>query len=82
MAKSELQKMADAIVKSQDESGLWWQVLDRPEDKGNYLEGSVSSMFTYFLLKSCHSFAYFPKPIEAANQYNENILFVVPDQIN
>ena len=45
-------KMADAIVKQQDESGLWWQVLDRPGDEGNYLEGSVSSMFTYFLLKS------------------------------
>lgn len=48
------QKMADAIVKSQDESGLWWQVLDRPGDEGNYLEGSVSSMFTYFLLKSAN----------------------------
>jgi unsaturated rhamnogalacturonyl hydrolase len=45
-------KMADAILKQQDESGLWWQVLDRPGDEGNYLEGSVSSMFTYFLLKS------------------------------
>ena len=47
-------KMADAIVKNQDVSGLWWQVLDRPGDEGNYLEGSVSSMFTYFLLKSAN----------------------------
>jgi unsaturated rhamnogalacturonyl hydrolase len=48
-------KMADAIVKSQDVSGLWWQVLDRPGDEGNYLEGSASSMFTYFLLKSANN---------------------------
>lgn len=45
-------KMADAIVAHQQESGLWWQVLDMPDVEGNYLEGSVSSMFTYFLLKS------------------------------
>ncbi len=45
-------KMADAIIKNQDESGLWWQVLDQPGDTDNYLEGSASSMFTYFLLKS------------------------------
>jgi len=46
------EKIADVIVEQQDASGLWWQVLDRPGDEGNYLEGSVSSMFTYFLLKS------------------------------
>jgi len=45
-------KMADAILKNQDESGLWWQVLDKPGETDNYLEGSVSSMFTYYLLKS------------------------------
>jgi len=45
-------KMADVIIAEQDTSGLWWQVLDRPGAEGNYLEGSVSSMFTYFLLKS------------------------------
>ncbi len=45
-------KMADAIVENQHASGLWWQVLDKPDEKDNYLEGSVSSMFTYFLLKS------------------------------
>ncbi len=49
------QKMADVILAQQDTSGLWWQVLDRPGDEGNYLEGSVSSMFTYFLLKSANN---------------------------
>lgn len=45
-------KMADAIINSQDSSGLWWQVLDMPGEEGNYLEASASGMFTYFLLKS------------------------------
>jgi len=45
-------KMADAIIKVQDTSGLWWQVMDRPGDSGNYLEASASSMFAYFLMKS------------------------------
>jgi len=45
--------MAEAVVKVQDqESGVWYQVLDMGEREGNYLEGSVSSMFTYFLLKA------------------------------
>ena len=48
-----VQRMAEAVCKVQDEeSGLWYQVLDKPDGEGNYLEGSVSSMFTYFLLKA------------------------------
>lgn len=47
------QKMANAIVKYQDEkSGLWWQVLDQGGKEGNYLESSASSMFVYFLAKA------------------------------
>jgi len=46
-------RMAEAVVKVQDvESGVWYQVLDMGDREGNYLEGSVSSMFTYFLLKA------------------------------
>jgi unsaturated rhamnogalacturonyl hydrolase len=46
-------RMAEAITKVQDlESGVWYQVLDMADREGNYLEGSVSSMFTYFLLKA------------------------------
>jgi unsaturated rhamnogalacturonyl hydrolase len=46
-------KVAVGIKRYQDqESGLWYQVLDLGEKEGNYLESSCSSMFTYFLLKS------------------------------
>ncbi|MBN1116171.1 MAG: glycoside hydrolase family 88 protein [Bacteroidales bacterium] len=48
-----IQRMAVAITKVQDkETGIWYQVLDQEVRAGNYLEGSVSSMFSYFLLKA------------------------------
>ncbi|MGH9420440.1 MAG: glycoside hydrolase family 88 protein, partial [Thermoanaerobaculia bacterium] len=41
-----------AVARVQDPvTGLWWQVLDQPNRKGNYLEASASSMFTYALAK-------------------------------
>lgn len=33
------------------ENGLWYQVMDRSGDAGNYLEASASCMFTYALYK-------------------------------
>lgn len=48
-----IQRMADAIVKVQDDkTGTWYQVLDQGDREGNYLEGSVSCMLSYFLLKA------------------------------
>lgn len=48
-----LKKTADGIVKWQDPaSGLWWQVLDQGDRKGNYLEATASSMFTYALSRA------------------------------
>ena len=48
-----IQRLAEAIVKVQhEETGLWYQVLDQGEREGNFLEGSVSSMFSYSLLKA------------------------------
>ena len=32
-------------------TGMWYQVLDRPDGEGNYLEATASAMFTYALLK-------------------------------
>ncbi|MHA6279668.1 glycoside hydrolase family 88/105 protein [Salinimicrobium sp. CAU 1759] len=46
------QKLAAGIVRYQDEeTGVWYQVVDQGEREGNYLEASASSMFAYFLLK-------------------------------
>lgn len=45
------QKLAVGILKYQDETGAWYQVVDQGEREGNYLEASATSMFSYFLLK-------------------------------
>ncbi|UCH15717.1 MAG: glycoside hydrolase family 88 protein [Bacteroidales bacterium] len=48
-----IQRFVEAIVKVQDEeTGLWYQVLDQGDREGNFLEGSVSSMFSYSMLKA------------------------------
>lgn len=47
-----LNNIAGAIAKIQDPiTGGWYQVLDRSGEKGNYIETSCTSMFTYALLK-------------------------------
>ena len=48
-----LQNFSEAVVKYQDEeTGLWYQVLDKGDEEGNYLEASGSCMFTYTLAKA------------------------------
>ncbi|TVZ17082.1 glycoside hydrolase family 105 protein [Maribacter sp. MAR_2009_72] len=49
-----LKQYAEAIVQYQDEGGTWWQVLDLPDRKGNYLEATGSCMFTYVLAKGAN----------------------------
>ncbi len=47
-----LRRMSEAVAKYQDSrTGLWYQVVDQRERKGNYLEASASSMFVYALAK-------------------------------
>ena len=48
-----LDRLAEAVVKVQDpKTGVFWQVLDKGDRKGNYLESSASVMFAYSLLKA------------------------------
>jgi len=44
--------LLDSLVRTQRSSGLWLQVMDAPEAKGNYEETSASAMFAYTLYKS------------------------------
>lgn len=47
-----LNRLAAAIQHYQDpNTGLWYEVLDRPQGKDNYLESSASCMFVYALEK-------------------------------
>ena len=43
----------NALVRFQDEaSGLWYQVVDKGEREGNWLETSCSSLYTYAIAKA------------------------------
>jgi unsaturated rhamnogalacturonyl hydrolase len=43
---------AEAVTRYQDQqSGLWYDVLDKPEARGNYFESSAACMFVYALAK-------------------------------
>jgi unsaturated rhamnogalacturonyl hydrolase len=47
-----LDRTARALVRVQDEeTGLWYQILDLPGRSGNYLEASASTMFVYAFAK-------------------------------
>ena len=48
-----LRKDLEQIVRWQDEqTGVWYQVVDAPQREGNYLEATCSSMFAYVLMKA------------------------------
>lgn len=48
-----LKRYTTAIKKVQDpQTGVWWQILDKRNAKGNYLEASASSMFVYTMAKA------------------------------
>ncbi|NML56873.1 glycoside hydrolase family 88/105 protein [Chryseobacterium cheonjiense] len=58
---SYIKSFADAIIKVQDkENGLWYQVLDKAGEKGNYTEASASAMFVYMMVKSVNK-GYLPQ---------------------
>ncbi|MFA6813373.1 MAG: glycoside hydrolase family 88 protein, partial [Bacteroidaceae bacterium] len=47
-----MNQIASQVKRLQDKTGVWYQVLDRSGDKGNYLESSCSCMFVYSLFKA------------------------------
>ncbi|MCF7803301.1 MAG: glycoside hydrolase family 88 protein [Candidatus Marinimicrobia bacterium] len=47
-----LRNLTAAMADFQDEeTGVWWQVVDQGDREGNYLESSVSSMMLYMMAK-------------------------------
>ncbi|RXH55158.1 Rhamnogalacturonides degradation protein RhiN [Granulicella sibirica] len=60
-----LNRTAQAITKYQDSTtGLWYQVVDKQAQPGNYFEQSASSMFVYALAKGAR-LGYLPQNDEA-----------------
>ncbi len=47
-----LEKLVDALIPFQDESGMFYQVPDKPDDERNYLETSGTALIAYAILKA------------------------------
>jgi len=63
-----LNRLAEAVTKQQDaKSGLWYNVVNKPTEKGNYLESSASAMFVYALDKGVRM-GYLPVRYQAVAQ--------------
>lgn len=63
-----LNRLAIAITKYQDaKTGLWYQIMNKPSEKGNYPEASASCMFVYSLAKGARE-GYLPARYIAAAQ--------------
>ena len=58
-------ELAESLVSVQDDNGTWFQVMDMPNEPGNYMEASGSAMFTYFLAKAIN-YGYLPDTYQAA----------------
>ena len=63
-----LNQYAEAVVKVQDQSGLWWQVLNQGNREGNYLEATGTAMFVYTLAKGAHKGYISNKYLKNANE--------------
>ncbi len=67
-----LNRLATAIRKYQDpKSGLWYEVLDKAGEKGNYTEASASCMFVYTLAKGVRN-GYLPLAYLASSRKGYN----------
>jgi unsaturated rhamnogalacturonyl hydrolase len=67
-----LNRTAQALLRVQDEeTGLWFQVLDLPDRAGNYREASASAMFVYAFAKGVRKGYLPPDYLSAARRgYN------------
>jgi unsaturated rhamnogalacturonyl hydrolase len=77
------QQLARAIRKAQDShTGLWYQVLDKPQAPGNYLESSAACMFVYAFTKSVRLGYLDTEFLKAARQGYQGILekFITTDK--
>ena len=72
---AQLVQVASAVARYQDaQTGLWYQVLDRAGEKGNYLESSAACMFVYAFAKGVRLGYLPPRYLANAKHGYEGIL--------
>jgi len=69
-----LQELFDSLIKYQDETGLWFQVIDKGHLEDNWLESSCSSLFVYAMAKAVNNGNVDEKYVTAAKTGYEGIL--------
>ena len=70
-----LQNLTDALQKYQDqETGLWYQVVNQGNRQGNYLEASASCMFVYAIAKGVNKKYLDKKLMQVAEKGYQGIL--------
>jgi unsaturated rhamnogalacturonyl hydrolase len=79
-----LNGLAASLEKFQDsETGMWYQVTDKPDAEGNYLESTGSIMFIYTWVKGAQKgyldSAYLEKGKTAYNQFVKQFIVTNPD---
>lgn len=68
-----LNRLAEALVKVQHKSGLWYQVTDLGERYGNYLEASGTGMFSYAMAKGVRQGHLPKKYLKAARKAHDGL---------
>lgn len=78
-----LNKTIDALLKVRDpETGVWYQVLDKAGEAGNYPEGSGTAMYFYAMAKGARM-GYLDKSyLDTANRAFDDMLktFIIQDE--
>jgi unsaturated rhamnogalacturonyl hydrolase len=70
-------KTIDALLEVRDkDSGAWYQIVNLPDHKGNYLEGSATAMYTYAIAKGAKKGYLDQKYLEIANNCFDSLLKV------
>lgn len=73
-----LNNVSTALLKVRDEdTGLWYQVLDQGRRQGNYIEGSGSAMFTYTFAKGAKKGYLAKKYMDIANDSFDSLTTVL-----
>ena len=57
-------ELIDSMLKYQSSEGMWYQIPNMPDEEGNYLETSGSSIMAYCLMKGAR-LGYLPKEYSA-----------------
>ncbi|MBR4733631.1 MAG: glycoside hydrolase family 88 protein [Lachnospiraceae bacterium] len=69
-----LENLVDALIPYQDESGMFYQVVDKKDAEGNYLETSGTALIAYAILKAVRLGYLMPRYREIGERAFEGIV--------